>query len=263
MNDKKERPLILVSNDDGYESKGISELVKVAREFGEVWVVAPSTHQSGKASAITFGEMLRIKEVKSQWEDVKMFRVSGTPADSVKLALNCVLPHRPDLILSGINHGYNPGNCVIYSGTMGVVLEGCIVGIPSVGFSYEALEDDADFAPCLPAVKQVIKSALECGLPDGVCLNVNIPKPLDGKELPRELKTTVPAKSHWDKEYLVQKDPYGRTYYWLAGDFVNDEPEKDTTDLYWLKRGYVSVTPCHVDQTDYAALSHVKDMLQG
>ena len=243
MTDKR---LILVSNDDGYNAKGIKSLVEWASRYGYVYCVAPAEHQSGKSSAITIDTPLRATIVEKN-ERFTIVKVNGTPTDCAKLALNSLLPRRPDLLLSGINHGYNSGNSVIYSGTMGVVFEGSFRGVPSVGFSYGDYMPDADFSLCEPIVRQVIEKVLAEGLPEGVCLNVNIPK----CERILGLKRVKSASGYWKEEFEERVDPHGRVYYWLTGQYHNAEPDNPATDHYWLNRNYATVVPCRADQTAY------------
>lgn len=256
MSDRK--PLILISNDDGYYYGGIKALIGVAREFGDVFVAAPTLHQSGMSSAITVNSPLRAVLLKKE-DGLTFYRINGTPADCAKLAISQLLDGRkPDLLLSGINHGYNAGNSAIYSGTMGVVFEGLFNGIPSIGFSYGCYDADADFTPCLPYVRKIIGNVLDKGLPEHVCLNVNIPfghGPIQG------VKVTAGALGKWTHEFKKFTDPHGRDFYWITGDYEMDDPDDAANDLYWIKRGWVSVTPCHADQTDFNSMSQISSII--
>ncbi len=246
------RPLILIGNDDGYRAKGINTLIEIASQYGDVVAVAPIEHQSGKSSAITVDVPLRINLV-SESNGVKVYSVNGTPVDCIKLAFDCgVLDRTPDLVLSGINHGYNAGNSVIYSGTMGVVFEGSFRGIPSVGFSAGDYSPDADFSSCVPLIRATIEQVLCKGLPEDVCLNINFPK---CDEI-LGIKTVKAAKGYWKEEFEKRIDPHGRPYYWLTGQYFNSEPDNPETDHYWLARGYATVVPCRADQTAYDQLKH-------
>lgn len=240
----KER-LIFISNDDGYSAKGLKKLIEVASQYGRVFAVAPAEHQSGKSSSITIDEPLRAYTIVEN-DKYTLVKVNGTPVDCAKLAFNCLLPRRPDLVLSGINHGYNAGNSVIYSGTMGVVFEGLFYGLPSVGFSYKEFSTDADFGVCEPVVRKVIDYVFAEGLPEGVGLNVNIPNVEGGV---KGVKITTAARGKWIKEFEKRTDPFGRDYYWMTGRYENLDKENSETDLYQLERGYASVTPCAPDQT--------------
>lgn len=251
------RPLILICNDDGFDSKGIGVLADIASAMGDVVIAAPMQHQSGKSSAITIITPLRAFRVSSQ-PGRTVFKVAGTPVDCVKLSMNCLLGgRRPDIILSGINHGANMGMSTTYSGTMGVVYEGAIHHIPSVAFSLEDFMPDADFTACVPYIKSIIANVMQRGLPDGVCLNVNFPK----GEI-KGIKATTTAMGQWTAEYDHRVDPFGMDYYWLQGDYVSDNPDDDTTDHYWLQRGYATATPCRVDTTDRNALNAVSELLK-
>ncbi len=250
------RPLILISNDDGMEFAGIQCLIKVARKHGDVVVVAPLLHQSGMSSAITILTPLRAFKVKEE-PGLTVYRVAGTPVDCVKLAYNNLLNGRqPDLALSGINHGYNMGVSTLYSGTMGVAFEALAHHTPTVAFSIGIYTIDADFSHCLPLIDDIIGRVLAHGLPRGVCLNVNFP--------PGEIKgvkVTTTAMGKWTNEYEHRVDPHGMDYYWMQGNYVPDNPDDNTTDIYCTQRGYASVTPCHIDQTDHAAMPQIEDLL--
>ena len=243
---ENERPLIFIGNDDGFRAGGLEALIDIAADYGDVVAVAPFEHQSGKSSAITVDFPLRVHSIRNT-ERVKLYSVNGTPVDGAKLAFDRLLPRVPDLLLSGINHGYDAGNSVIYSGTMGVVFEGSFRGVPSVGFSYGDYMPDADFSLCEPIVRQVIEKVLAEGLPEGVCLNVNIPK----CERILGLKRVKSASGYWKEEFEERVDPHGRVYYWLTGQYHNAEPDNPATDHYWLNRNYATVVPCRADQTAY------------
>lgn len=239
------RPLILITNDDSIEAPGLHCLVEYVRRLGEVYVVAPAEPRSGQSSAITVGLPLRIKERQSSTEGVRYFVVNGTPVDCVKLALNAIVPRKPDILLSGINHGSNSGNCITYSGTMGAVLEGCMVGIPSVGFSLLHHSLQADFSLSASFVTDITRKVLEEGLPSMVCLNVNIP----AKIRPEGIKVCRAAQGYWTEEYKHYLDPNGSPFYMLTGRFVNTEPEATDTDEYWLNRNIISIVPVNPDMS--------------
>ena len=255
------RPLIFVSNDDGLSYPGIKTLIEVAREFGDVIVVAPQDHQSGKASSISIGEPLRVKKVKDE-PGLTVYSINGTPADCAKLGLGVLVGDRKvDLVLSGINHGYNHGNSVMYSGTIGVVLEGVMAGINSIAFSYGEYGPECDFAPCVPYMRHIIAAVLKNGLPSGVALNVNIP--LVGENLSelKGIKVTTTAPGRWTNTWDHRVDPHGRDYYWMLGNYEEAAPDDQSTDIYWMNRGWVSVTPIHIDQTDFQSIPVVVKML--
>jgi 5'-nucleotidase len=242
---QNQRPLILVSNDDGYLARGVRQLVSWLKEFGDIVAVCPDSARSGQSMAITVDKALRIVETDSV-DGVPMYKVNGTPVDCVKLAIYALCDRKPDLVVSGINHGSNASINVVYSGTMGATFEGCAFGIPSVGFSLTDHSLDADFEGCKPFVKKIIKTVLTSGLPEGVCLNVNIP---DCHPYPTEMRLVKSTKGKWSDEYERYVDPFGRPFYWLKGVFVNDEPENQNTDEWCLKHGIVSVVPVLLDRT--------------
>ena len=257
--DNSNRPLILISNDDGYHYNGIHSLIKVAQRYGDVFVSVPAVHQSGKSSAITLDYPVRAT-LMEQREGFTVYEVNGTPADCVKLAISQLMPDRkPDLVLGGINHGYNMGISSLYSGTMAVAYEGIMHRVPSVAFSYGVFTRDADTSVCEPLVEQVLQRVLEGGLPKGVCLNVNIP-PMN-EEPAKGLKVTTSDLGRWINEWEKRSHPYGGYYYWMTGEYQMLDDNDDRTDMYWLRRHYATVTPCHIDQTDHASLGAISDLL--
>lgn len=239
-----ERKLIFITNDDGVTAPGIRHLTSLVKDYADIIVVAPDGPRSGQASAITVETPLRIKEIEKS-DGISIYSVNGTPVDCVKLGMHAIVPRRPDLLLSGINHGSNAGNCVVYSGTMGAAIEGCLIGIPSIGFSMLSHSWKADFTPCDRIVKAIVKSVLSNGLPQDVCLNVNIPAGCT----PQGLKVVRAASGHWTEEYREYQSPGGRPFYMLTGQFVNHEPDSDETDEYWLKRDYATLVPVKPDPT--------------
>ena len=248
----------MISNDDGMGYGGIHALIDVARRIGDVVVVAPAHHQSGMASAITCTSPLRAAKVTSE-PGYEVWHVTGTPTDCVKLAIDHLLEgRRPTIVLSGINHGYNAGVSTMYSGTMGVVFEAAVHGVPAIAFSHGQYSQDIDFEPCKPLIESIVRLALQRGLPKGVCLNVNFPR--EGHDF-KGIRVTTTAMGYWDQEYEHRVDPHGFDYYWLTGRYVCDDPDDDTTDMYWLPRGWVTVTPCHVDQTDHKSMSEIAELL--
>ena len=258
MDNKK--PLILISNDDGYNYNGISSLIQVAQRYGDVFVAAPAVHQSGKSSAITLDAPVRAHLVERR-EGFTAYEINGTPADCVKLAISQLMRDRqPDLVLAGINHGYNMGISSLYSGTMACVYEGIMHGVPSVAFSYGVFTRDADTDVCIPLVEQVLPRVIEGGLPQGVCLNVNIP-PITAEQPLKGLKVTISDLGRWVNEWVKREHPMGGDYYWMTGDYEMLDDNDDRTDMYWLRRGYATVTPCHIDQTDHQSLGQIADLL--
>lgn len=253
------RPLILISNDDGYLYNGLHSLIKVAQRYGEVFVAAPTEHQSGKSSAISLDRPVRAYLVEKR-EGFTAYEVSGTPADCVKLAITQLMgDRRPDIVLAGINHGFNMGISTLYSGTMACAYEGIMHGLPAVAFSYGLHGRDTDASVCEPLVDQVLQRVLKGELPKGVCLNVNIPPMTE--EPVKGLKVTISDLGRWVNEWEKRKHPMGGDYYWMTGDYEMLDDDDDTTDMYWLRRHYATVTPCHIDQTDHESLGAISDLL--
>ena len=255
------RPLILISNDDGYHYNGIRSLISVAQRYGDVFVAAPAVHQSGKSSAITLDAPVRAHLVEKR-EGFTGHEVNGTPADCVKLAISQLMTDRqPDLVLAGINHGYNMGISSLYSGTMACVYEGIMHGVPAVAFSYGVFTRDADTDVCKPVVEQVLQRVLKKGLPQGVCLNVNIP-PLTAGQPVKGIKATISDLGRWVNEWEKRSHPMGGDYFWMTGEYEMLDENDDRTDMYWLRRGYATVTPCHIDQTDHESMGRITDLLK-
>lgn len=253
---KNSRPLILVTNDDGIQAPGIMAMVEAVKQFGDVIVVAPAEPQSAMSSALTVNRPLRINE-HGNIDGVRLFSVSGTPVDCVKLALHAIVPRRPDFLFAGINHGSNSGNAITYSGTMGAVIEGCTEGIVSTGFSLLHHSMAADFTLSAPMVKELAGRIIEHGLEPHTCLNINIP----ARVVPVGAKVCRAALGHWSEQYERYEDPHGVPFYWLTGRFINEEPEATDTDEYWLNQGYISVVPSTPDQTRYADIPALSPIL--
>jgi 5'-nucleotidase len=249
------KPLILVVNDDGITAPGIKALVETVRHLGEVIVVAPDSPQSAMGHAITISKPLRLKQV-DVFEGIKSFHCSGTPVDCVKLAVDKVMHRKPDLCVSGINHGSNSSINIIYSGTMSAALEASLEGIPSIGFSLCDYRHEADFAPAAWYAKYIVEQVLNKGLPAHTLLNVNIPK-LALNEI-KGVKIARQARAKWEEEYLERLDPMGKPYYWLTGKFVNYDHGEDT-DEWALANGYVSVVPIHHDLTAHYAIPFINE----
>ena len=251
--------LILIANDDGIQARGLRYLIDCVNDMGlgaEIYAVAPQGQCSGMSSAITDDRGLRILP-QSEYHGAKMFAVTGTPVDCVKLGIHAALPRIPDLMLSGVNHGSNSGNSNIYSGTMGAAMEACMIGIPSIGFSLLSHDPEADFSQTKPFITRVIDTVLKQGLPKGVCLNVNMPK----KCTPKGIKVTECSHGRWTEEYDKYTDPHGRDFYWLTGEYINFEPNNPAGDNYWLERQYVTVTPIRPDQTALDAIPALSTLL--
>ncbi len=250
------RPLILITNDDSIEAKGLRHLVDCVSDMADIYVVAPHHPQSGQSSAFTVNAPLHIIE-RPDYNGAVMRSVTGTPVDCVKLSMHHILPRRPDLLLSGINHGSNAGNSIIYSGTMGAAFEGCMQGIPSVGYSLLHHSLKADFTECTPHIIDITRRVLQKGLPQGVCLNVNFP----AKVKIEGVKVVRAARSYWTEEYQEYLDPHGKPFFWLTGRIINEEPDNPDTDLYWLGRNYATVVPARADQNAVEAIPEVSSLL--
>jgi len=251
---KEKKPLLLLTNDDGVQASGLNNLIEAVRHLGEVVVVAPHIPRSGMSSAITPSVPIRANLIKKE-EDLTVYSCTGTPVDCVKLALHNLLDRKPDILLSGINHGSNAAVCIFYSGTMGAAFEGCIVGIPSLGISLTDHSPRADFSQAVIYAKQVAEKILANGLPGGVCLNLNVP---DIPEV-KGLKVCSQTKGYWAKEFMEMKDPVGRSVYWLTGEFFNQEPDNTQTDEWALNQGYAALVPLRIDLTDYSFLEKIKN----
>ena len=246
------KPLILVSNDDGITSKGILTLINVMKTIGEVIVVAPDGPQSGMGHAITVGETLRLED-NFIFDGVQAFECSGTPADCVKIARHFVLKdvREPDIIVSGINHGSNTSISVLYSGTMSAAIEGAIEGTPAIGFSLADYGHDADFSHTEEYIRKITKQVLEKGLPKGVALNVNFPPKRN--EALKGIRICRQANAKWVEDFDQRKDPNGRRYFWMVGNFVNFDKGEDN-DEWAIANNYVSVVPCQFDLTAHQAI---------
>lgn len=238
------RPLILITNDDSVEAQGLYRMIDAALPHGDVIAVAPQQPQSGMSSAFTIDRPLRIREY-DDYNGARIFSVNGTPVDCVKLALDTIVPRKPDFLFAGINHGSNSGNSIHYSGTMGAVNEGCTAGITSAGFSLCDHSLRADFGLSMPLVSSLVDRIIAEGLPDGISLNINIP----AKVVPVGARVCRAASGHWGAEYVRYSDPLARPFYMLTGYFVNEEPDATDTDMYWLANNYISVVPVELDRT--------------
>jgi 5'-nucleotidase len=239
------RPLILITNDDGDTANGINVLTRLMMQLGDVVVMAPDGPRSGQSNAITVSHPLRYTKIEER-EGLVRYKSNGTPTDCVKLALHDILDRKPDLLVSGINHGSNAAINIIYSGTMGAVLEGCENGIKSIGFSICDHSYNADFSDFEKYILQITQETLKNGLPYGTCLNVNAPK---GKI--KGIKIARQCRGNWTEEYAKRTDPQERNYFWLTGYFKNHEPEAHDTDEWALANGYISIVPSKIDLTDY------------
>lgn len=250
------RPLILVSNDDGITSLGIRTLIEIMSEIGEVVVVAPDSPQSGMGHAITIGEPLRLRK-SDIFDGIEAYECSGTPADCVKMGKHYILKDRTaNLVVSGINHGSNSSISVLYSGTMSAAIEAAIEQIPSIGFSLRDFATNADFSHTRELIKNITLQVLNHGIEAGTALNVNFPakseEPIKGVKVCRQ------ANGKWQEEFEKRKDPYGRSYFWMDGYFVNFDEDKNDTDEWALANNYASIVPCQYDITSYSALKTIQ-----
>lgn len=247
-------PLILVTNDDGITAPGVRALIDVMKELGRVVVVAPDKPQSAMGHAITINNTLYLQKTSLPGADIEEYACSGTPVDCVKMAVSELLEQKPDLCVSGINHGSNSSINVIYSGTMSAAVEAAIEGIPAIGFSLQDFDWNADFESVKPFVRRIASEVLNNGLPQGVLLNVNFPKlPYDAV---KGVKVCRQAKAMWIEKFDKRQNPSGRDYYWLTGEFVNMDRGEDT-DEWALDNGYVSVVPVHYDMTAHQAIAQL------
>ena len=243
----KEKPIILITNDDDITSKGIRSLVEAVKDLGTVVVVAPDRPQSGMGHAITIGSPLRMNKMNI-FGDIEAWQTSGTPVDCVKLAVDKILHRKPDICLSGINHGANHSINVIYSGTMSAAMEASIEGIPSIGFSLLDYSYDADFTASKEIVKKIVTQVLQKKLDKHLLLNVNIPALPPGKI--KGIKICKQAYAKYEEDFSERLDPHGKKYYWLTGAFKNFDKAKDT-DVWALQHNFVSVVPVQFDLTNY------------
>lgn len=238
------KPLILISNDDGYQAKGINELVRMISDMGDIIVCAPEGARSGKSRAFSM-EMLTLNHIRTEG-NVDVWACSGTPVDCVKMAYHRICPRKPSLVIGGINHGDNASTNAHYSGTVGIVNEGAMKGIPSIAFSLCDYSADADFTPMRDLVRSLVRKVLDEGMPHYVALNVNYPHVPEVKGV----KVCRMAHGHWRKEVDKCEHPTRNySYYWMTGYYQNDEPEATDTDAWALANGYVAITPITVELT--------------
>lgn len=258
VNTRKEKAVILVINDDGITSSGIKALVDCVKDLGKVVVVAPDKAQSGMGHAITIGHPLRMHPYYG-FKDVEAWQCSGTPVDCVKLAVDKILHRKPHICLSGINHGANHSINVIYSGTMSAALEASIERIPSIGFSLLDYSIEADFSGAQKYARQLVQQILHKKMDKHFCLNVNIPAV--PAEILKGIKVCRQAYAKYEEKFDDRKDPHGKNYYWLTGEFVNFDKGRDT-DVWALEHNYVSVVPVQFDLTDYGQKDKLEQILK-
>lgn len=257
---KRTRNKILVTNDDGYQSQGISTLIEILRPFGDLLVVAPEKGQSGMGHAITMKDPLRLNIISDE-PGLKVYTCSGTSVDCVKMALNHICTEKPDFLFSGINHGTNSAISIIYSGTMGAALEGAIHNIPSIGLSVLDHSENPDLSGPKHYTPQILNNLLTNGhAAPGLCLNINFPK--IGVEEIKGFKVARQANSLWVEEFDRRVNPHHKEYFWLTGKFLNREPEAQDTDVWALANNYISVVPVKVDFTDHEKLNSLKNIIE-
>jgi 5'-nucleotidase len=247
------RPLLLISNDDGYQAKGVNSLIEMLSDLGDVVVCAPEDARSGFSCAFSASTPLRL-QLREQRPGVEIWSCNGTPTDCVKLALAEIVSRKPDIVIGGINHGDNASVNAHYSGTMGVTLEGCMKYIPSVAFSLCDFRADADFEPMRPLIRDITKRVLKEGLPQGVCLNVNFPL----VSVYHGVKVCRMCRGTWGQEVTKCHHPRGYDYWWMVGQYTNDEPDAEDTDRWALENGYVAITPTQIDLTAYQVIDMIK-----
>ena len=252
------RPLILVTNDDGISAPGIRTLISAMNELGDVIVVAPDSPQSAMGHAITINSTLQCNQVKIDDGPQIEYSCSGTPADCVKLGINEILDRKPDICVSGINHGSNSSINVIYSGTMSAAVEASVEGVPAIGFSLLDYNWNADFSQIREHVIKITKKALKEGIPKGNALNVNFPK-LKKEEI-KGIKVCRQANAYWIEKFDKRTNPQGREYYWLTGEFINKDKGSDS-DEWALENGYISIVPIKFDMTDHDNISKLRNWI--
>ena len=252
------RPLILVTNDDGITAPGVRNLVDFMNEIGEVVVVAPNSPQSGKGHAITINSTLTFEEINLEGPQ-KDYSLSGTPVDCVKFALDKILTRKPDIVVSGINHGANSSINVIYSGTMSAAVEAGVEGLQAIGFSLLDFSWDADFTQAKSHIQEIVKKVLENPMPKGVVLNVNIPKL--AKDQIKGIRVCKQADAKWEESFDQRVNPHGKTYFWLSGYFNNMDESPDADEVA-LSEGYISVVPVKFDLTAYEYMQDLKGILE-
>jgi len=244
------KPKILLSNDDGIRSEGLRALYEALKNFADVTVVAPDRERSAVGRALTLHRPLRCEKVDENW-----YAVDGTPTSCVYIGIHAIMKEKPDMVLGGINRGPNLGEDITYSGTVSIAMEGALLGIPSVAFSLATFKDFLWESAAKWAVR-ITKKVYERGIPKGCCLNVNIPNLPYGEV--KGVKVTRQGKKDYTEKVEERRDPWGRVYYWIGGEEPNWKAEPGT-DYWAIKNGFVSITPIHLDLTDYRALKELKN----
>jgi 5'-nucleotidase len=243
-------PLILVTNDDGYRSEGIKALADALGPLGDVVIVAPIAEASAIGHALTLRRPLRLETFRKN-----VYGVDGTPTDCVNVAISEVLKRHPDLVVSGINKGWNLGDDVTYSGTVAGALEGALLGVPSLAVSIRSTRGEYDFSHAGRAAVRFASFMMQRRLPPWTFLNVNVP---EGQ--PRGIRITVQAKRNHITSVIKRQDPHGRPYFWIDEGEDEWQPH-DRSDYQAVRDGYVSVTPLHPDLTAHAALAALEEVV--
>ena len=253
--DSNQRPLIVVTNDDGADAKGFAHLIEAVRPYGDVLAIAPDTGKSGMSHALTFKQPVRLYRIKQE-PGLTIYKLTGTPVDCVKMALDKLIDRKPVLLVSGINHGSNASISSIYSGTVAAAREGALNAIPSVAFSSLDYSESAEFEAFKPYIRSVAENVLAHGLPENSFINVNFPY-TDIANL-KGIKVCRQAKGVWVEEFVQRHDPVGAPYYWLTGYFSNHEPNATDTDEYYLSQNWASLVPIMVEVTALEAVGQLQ-----
>ncbi|MEG0891746.1 MAG: 5'/3'-nucleotidase SurE [Bacteroidales bacterium] len=250
---------ILITNDDGYTAKGVNVITKLLSQYGNVTVIAPKEGQSGMSTALSFDKPLRLYKISQSkgptGNTINIYALNGTPADCVKMAMNkFFINKKPNLLVSGINHGSNASVGSVYSGTLGACIEGTIYGIPSIGLSLDAHISDADFTAVEQYLNIILKNYFRHPAKPGIYLNINFPS-IPVREI-KGIKIASQGKGMWINEFTERTDPRGENYYWMKGEFL-DKETLATGDHILLKQGYITIVPHKVDNTDYTELANL------
>jgi len=253
--------LIFISNDDGFSAQGINQLAEMVRIFGDVFIVAPDSGRSGASMSISSHTPVRNQLIKTEPAteskgSLTVWSCTGTPDDCTKMAFEKLLPRVPDLVLGGINHGDNCAVNAHYSGTMSIALEGCVKKVPSIAFSSGKMASDADFSYMTPYVQKIVKMVLDNGLPNGICLNVNMPE----DENIKGIKICKMGMGEWYEEWQEREHPRGGKYYWISGYYASDNPDDKEEDSWAFNNGYVAITPIQLDMTAYCFMDKLKKL---
>lgn len=259
--EKRDRPLIFITNDDGVDAKGLNCIVEALRPMGRIVVIAPERPHSGMAHAITMYSPLYLRPVRKE-RDLEIYACSGTPVDCVKMAYDHLFAGElPDLTISGINHGSNSAISILYSGTMGAAIEASFYNVPSIGFSLLDHHADADFTAAVEYALKVIRTVMSGNLEMPLCLNVNIPAVAQSEI--KGIRVCRQNKGFWREEFVSRQDPRGKDYFWLTGDFYNTEPDATDTDEWALANNYVSIVPVQVDMTNHRQVKELGPLFTG